>query len=186
MWRAAAFVLVSLAVLTGCSGSGGGEPQTAATAPTAPLTDQEAVPSPATTGDEAVPGTTSRMTMEAVVRAWSRALNAGDNDALARLFALPALIAQGDRIGEFTTYEEIAMFHSGLPCSGTVVEITFGTDEALAVFELGDRGDVACDAAPGQRAAARFVFRGGKIVAWQQVPVPGEEPGQTGTTPQEA
>ena len=127
--------------------------------------------------------------MEAAVRAWSRALNAGDNDAVARLFALPALISQGDRIGQFDTYAEIARFHEGLPCSGTVVSVTFNPDEAVAVFELGDRGTTSCDAEPGSRAAARFVFRGGKIVAWQQVPVPDgavpdEEPAPEETPPE--
>ena len=79
--------------------------------------------------------------MEAAVRAWSRALNAGDNDAVARLFALPAMISQGDRIGQFDTYADIARFTRAFPCSGTVVDVTFETDEAVAVFELGDRGD---------------------------------------------
>jgi len=116
--------------------------------------------------------------MEETVRAWSDALNEGDNDAVARLFALPALIAQGDAIGEFRTYEQLAAWFSGLPCSGTIVSVSFDEpDAALAVFELGDRSETSpCDAPPGSKAAARFVFRDGKLIAWQQVQVPEEPP----------
>ena len=53
--------------------------------------------------------------MEAAVRAWSRALNAGDNEAVAALFALPAIIAQGERIGQFETYADIARFTPAFP-----------------------------------------------------------------------
>jgi hypothetical protein len=46
------------------------------------------------------------------------------------------------------------------------------------VFRLGDRGKTSCDA-PGTLAAARFEIVGGKIVRWEQVPVPAkqDEPG---------
>ena len=182
MRQIAAMVVFAALLYAGCSGSGGEAQQATTSAPPSPA---ETAPAPApTTGAEPSPGTTSRMTMEAVVRAWSRALNAGDNEAVAALFALPAIIAQGDRIGQFETYEDIATFHSGLPCSGTVVGLTFGRDEVIAVFELGDRGDMSCDSEPGTRAAARFVFRGGKIVAWQQIPVPEDAPPATETTPE--
>ena len=41
----------------------------------------------------------------------------------------------------------------------------------LATFVLGQRPKHRCDA-PGQKAAALFVIRNGKIVLWKQVPVP--------------
>jgi hypothetical protein len=44
---------------------------------------------------------------------------------------------------------------------------------ALATFVLGHRPQHRCDA-PGGKAAALFVVRNGKIVLWQQVPVPAD------------
>lgn len=111
--------------------------------------------------------------MEAIVRAWSRQLNAGDNAAAARLFELPALIVQGDRVGEFRTFEELAAWHAGLPCSGAIVSLSFEGEFVIAVFELGDRPTSKCDAPPGSQAAARFLIRRGKIVLWEQVAPPG-------------
>jgi hypothetical protein len=172
VWRLAA-AACALALLGGCASS-------ETTSETTAETTAEATPQtePATTST-AEP-TTDRGTMEEIVRAWSTNLNAGDNEAVARLFALPAVIAQGDQAGEFLTYEDLASWFARLPCSGTVVSISYDEpDVALAVFELGHRSTSQCDAEPGTLAAARFVFRDGKLVAWQQVPVPDEGQGET-------
>jgi hypothetical protein len=109
--------------------------------------------------------------MAAIVRAWSNRLNAGDNDGIAKLFGLPALVAQGGLIYRLDTRDQVAMWHAGLPCSGRIVSITFAGRFATAVFRLGDRPSSKCDA-PGKLAAARFEIAGGKIVSWEQVPVP--------------
>jgi hypothetical protein len=109
--------------------------------------------------------------MEAVVRAWSARLNAGDNERLARLFALPAVMVQGPLAYRLSTYKQVAAWHAGLPCSGRVVSIAFHGRFATAVFRLGNRRASQCDA-PGSLAAARFEIVRGKIVSWQQVPVP--------------
>jgi hypothetical protein len=178
--------LVALLLVVGCQGSGGeatpaAEPATTATEPATTGVPPATTSTPPATTSPVEQATTDQATMERVVRAWSDNLNAGDNEALARLFALPALIAQVDGVGEFTSYEQIAAFFALLPCSGTVVSIAYDEpDVALAVFELGDRTTSPCDATPGTLAAARFVFRDGKLIVWQQVPVPGE---QTPTEP---
>jgi hypothetical protein len=109
--------------------------------------------------------------MAAIVRAWSNRLNTGDNDGVAKLFGLPALVAQGGLIYRLDTRDQVALWHAGLPCSGRIVSITFAGRFATAVFRLGDRPSSKCDA-PGQLAAARFEIVGGKIVSWEQVPVP--------------
>jgi hypothetical protein len=197
MLRRLAAGLGALLLITGCQGSGDGpSPATeaaGATAPageTAPPTGPAATdPAPpteaaATTGP-AAQGTTDEATMERVVRSWSAHLNAEENDALARLFALPALIAQGEGILEMRSYAAIAAWFAGLPCSGAVASITYDEpDVAVAVFELGDRPSSMCDASPGSLAAARFGFQDGKLVLWQQVPVP--EQAQSPTTELEA
>ena len=115
--------------------------------------------------------------MEAVVRAWSKRLNAGDNAGVARLFTLPALLIQGPYAYGLKTRAEIAEWHAGLPCSGRILSISFRGIQATAVFRLGDRGRTACDA-PGTLAAARFKIVNGKIAVWEQVAVPEQAGGQ--------
>jgi hypothetical protein len=109
--------------------------------------------------------------MEAVVRAWSKRLNAGDNVGVARLFALPATLIQGPYTYRLASRAEIADWHSGLPCSGRILSVSFRGNRATAVFRLGDRGSTPCDD-PGGLAAARFTIVNGKITVWQQVAVP--------------
>jgi hypothetical protein len=148
------------------------------TSDTASDTTSEVAPAD-TTEQQAPPSEPAAM--ERAVRAWSEALNAGENEVAARLFELPALVAQGPTVIEFRTYEQLAAFHEELPCSGRIVSISFDEpDVALAVFELGDRRTGPCDAPAGTRAAARFVFREGRLQAWQQVPVPEDRAATTG------
>lgn len=121
----------------------------------------------------AAPRTDPPGTIEAVVRAWSARLNAGDNEGVARLFRVPAVVIQGPYAYRLTTARQVALWHSALPCSGRIVRITVRGRFATAVFRLGDRPASKCDA-PGALAAARFEVVRGKIVSWQQVPVPKE------------
>jgi len=114
--------------------------------------------------------------MAAVVHAWSKRLNANDNDGIAKLFALPAILVQGQNEYRLTTAHQISLWHSLLPCSGTIVSIAYAGRFATAVFRLGNRGKTKCDA-PGALAAARFEIVNGKIVQWVQVPVPARSGG---------
>ena len=107
----------------------------------------------------------------AVVRAWSRALNANDNERAARLFAPGARVVQPGVDVRLTTHELAVGFNDALPCAGRIVAIRVVGDVATATFVLGHRPKHRCDG-PGQEAAARFTVRNGKIVRWQQVPVP--------------
>jgi hypothetical protein len=109
--------------------------------------------------------------MAAVVHAWSARLNANDNAGIAKLFALPAILVQGQNEYRLTTARQVSLWHSLLPCSGTIVSITYAGRFATAVFRLGNRGKTKCDA-PGALAAARFEIVDGKIASWVQVPVP--------------
>jgi hypothetical protein len=117
--------------------------------------------------------------MKAIVHAWSVRLNAGDNAGVARLFAVPSTIIQGSLAYRFKTRAQLALWHSGLPCSGRIVSIEIEGQVATAVFRLGDRRTSKCDA-PGMLAAARFRIVGGKILLWVQIPVPD---GKTETVP---
>jgi hypothetical protein len=115
--------------------------------------------------------------MRAVVREWSKHLNAGDNRGLARLFSYPAIVIQGGLVFRIPTPAGVALWHEGLPCSGRVVAIQVRGRFATAVFVLGNgRPGKRCDA-PGAKAAARFEIVSGKIRSWEQVPVPAPPPG---------
>jgi len=99
-----------------------------------------------------------------VVREWSARVNAYDNDGVARLFARPAAVAQGGTIYALRTYEEIALWHRGLPCAARIVSITVKGQDATAVFVLRNGPHRRCDA-PGGKVAAVFRITGGKIRA---------------------
>ena len=104
-----------------------------------------------------------------VVRAWSKALNAGDNQAAADLFAPGAQVIQGPVVLRLRTHADAVVWNAGLPCSGKIVALSTSGAVVTATFLLGNRPTSACDG-PGHRATAVFRIRGGKIVLWHQVP----------------
>lgn len=106
-----------------------------------------------------------------VVRAWSRALNANDNERAARLFAPNARVVQPGVDVRLRTHALAVGFNDALPCAGRIVSISVHGDRATATFVLGTRPKHRCDG-PGEKAAALFVVRQGKIVRWEQIPVP--------------
>jgi limonene-1,2-epoxide hydrolase len=110
-----------------------------------------------------------------VVRAWSAALNANDNERAARLFALNARVVQPGIDVPLTSHKLAVAFNDSLPCAGKIVAITVNGNRATATFVLAERPKHKCDA-PGVKAAALFVVRAGKIVRWQQVAVPDGKP----------
>jgi limonene-1,2-epoxide hydrolase len=110
-------------------------------------------------------------TPASVVRAWSRALNTNDNERAALLFARNARVVQPGVDVRLNTHALAVAFNAALPCAGRIVEIRVSGNRATATFVLGERPKHRCDA-PGVKAAALFVVRRGKIVLWQQVPVP--------------
>ncbi len=63
-------------------------------------------------------------------------------------------------------------FNASLPCAGKITRITVKGDRATATFVLGHRPRHTCTAARSEKAAAVFVVQAGKIVLWEQVPVP--------------
>jgi hypothetical protein len=112
---------------------------------------------------------------ETVVREWSEALNAGDNERAADLFAHGAQIVQGNDVFFLQTHDDAVDFNSALPCSGRIVDVKTSEDTATATFLLGDRRKSRCDA-PGQKAVAAFKVLHGKIVLWHQLPSPTPPP----------
>jgi limonene-1,2-epoxide hydrolase len=111
----------------------------------------------------------SKDSPESIVRAWSKALNAGDNQSAADLFAPGAQVIQGPVVIRLRTHADAVVWNAGLPCSGRIVAIATRGATVTATFLLGNRPTSACDG-PGHRATAVFRIRGGKIVLWHQVP----------------
>lgn len=103
-----------------------------------------------------------------VVRAWSHALNAGNDKAAGALFARNALAIQGAFVVRLKTAKSAVLWNSGLPCSGEIVHLRVKGNVVVATFVLGHRSGHTCDA-PGGLAAAKFTIAHGKIARWEQV-----------------
>jgi limonene-1,2-epoxide hydrolase len=110
-----------------------------------------------------------------VVRAWSHDLNANRNEAAARLFVLGALIVQPGYELRLTTHALARAWNNALPCAGAITHLQVKGARVTATFVLGERPKHRCDG-PGEKAAAVFVVRKGKIVLWRQIPVPQQAP----------
>jgi ketosteroid isomerase-like protein len=104
-----------------------------------------------------------------VVRAWSKAVNANDDHGAGVLFAHNALVIQGPVAYRFGSVKAATLWHSLLPCAGTILRVSVKGNVATATFRLGTRKGHTCDG-PGQLAAARFTVVHGKITRWEQVP----------------
>jgi hypothetical protein len=108
---------------------------------------------------------------EQVARSWSASLDRNDNEAAARLFATNARIVQNTVLA-FASRADAVRWNSQLPCGGKILSVFHeSATDVLVVFKLESRPHHACDA-PGQKAAALFRVRDGKIVLWHQTEVP--------------
>lgn len=110
-----------------------------------------------------------------VVRAWSAALNANRNAAAAKLFAPNAEVIQGALDIRLTSPELALAFNESLPCAGRIIALKVTRLSAYATFALGQRPKHHCNGS-GEKAAAFIVVRAGRIVLWQQIPVPSDKP----------
>jgi xanthine/CO dehydrogenase XdhC/CoxF family maturation factor len=104
-----------------------------------------------------------------VVREWSDAINAGDYERAASLFAKDAVVIQGSSATTLHTPEEASTWNRGLPCGGTILLLEERGSTATATFRMVDRKDRKCDAPAEAEATALFVVDGGKIILWNQI-----------------
>jgi hypothetical protein len=108
---------------------------------------------------------------EQVARSWSASLDRNDNESAGRLFADGARVVQNTEF-VFATQADAVRWNAELPCGGKILSISHeDATDVLVVFKLQSRPQHACDA-PGQKAAALFRVRDGKIVLWHQTDVP--------------
>ena len=103
-----------------------------------------------------------------VVRAWEKAVKAGDNEQAASLFASDAVVIQGNLSRTFHTHQQAVDWNARLPCAGTIVALARRGSAVTATFGLGDRKNNRCSDPPGAEATAVFVVEGGKIILWVQ------------------
>lgn len=113
-----------------------------------------------------------------VVRAWSAALNAGDDVRAASYFALNARVIQGPLVAVLRTRRSAVVFNASLPCSGRIVAATVSHHLVTATFVLGQRPGHRCDG-PGQTAFAALRIANGKITLWHQLPRPASAGGSS-------
>jgi hypothetical protein len=106
---------------------------------------------------------------EAVVRAWSEALNAGEVERAAAYFATGAQVVQGVRSFRIDDAEEALAFARSLPCGREIVHAEATGNRIEATFELTRRPGRRCDG-PGRRTGLIIRVDEGQIVLWHEVP----------------
>jgi hypothetical protein len=117
----------------------------------------------------AVAGCAASESPEQVVRAWSKALNSGDNDAAGALFATNAKFVAGDSIRILRTREQAVALNAGFGWCGPIVELAVNGGDVTAKFALVTRGEAGCEGRGGERASVFFQVEHGKIVFFDQV-----------------
>jgi hypothetical protein len=116
-------------------------------------------------------GTDSKTPAE-VVTSWAKALNAGDDEAAAGLFADGAIVLQAGEQHVLADREDAVSFNASLPCGARVVKQSGKGTEVTATFTLTRRPGHMCDDTGGT-AMSVFNVEDGKIVLMRQLP-PGE------------
>ena len=118
---------------------------------------------------EPAPAPDAAATSERVIRAWSGAMRRGDVAAASRLFAVPAVIANGGAPVSLGSRGAVLAFNEALPCGSQVVATEPHQGLTIATFRLTERPGAQCDGT-GNTARAAFEIRAGKIVRWIRVP----------------
>jgi len=103
---------------------------------------------------------------EAVIRGWSRAVNAGDYDRAGAFFAPNAVVQQVDEV-RLGGPADGARFSASLPCRADLTRVVAEQRTSLATFRLRN-GRSPCSGP----AEVRFAVREGKLTEWRQLPPP--------------
>jgi hypothetical protein len=120
-------------------------------------------------GDEPTP--------EAVIRAWSDALNASEDERAAAFFADGARVIRGVRSFSLEDTDEALRFARSLPCGGEIVSLASSGDRIEATIELTPRPGRRC-AVTGTRTGLIVRVDDGRIVLWHEVPADGAGEGR--------
>jgi hypothetical protein len=104
-----------------------------------------------------------------VVRAWSAALSAGDDERAASLFAPDAVVVQGGDALHLRTHHDALRWNTRLPCSGRIAAMRENGSAVTATFRIGQRRGHRCDVPRGAEAVVIVVVEHGKVVLWDQI-----------------
>ena len=114
-------------------------------------------------------GGSDAKTPEEVVSSWSQALNGGNDEAAADLFADGAVVIQAGQQQTLSDHEKAVAFNASLPCGAKLVEQSRNGNEVTATFTLTRRPGHMCDDTGGA-AVTVFTVEDGKITLWHQLP----------------
>jgi hypothetical protein len=118
----------------------------------------------------------------AIIRRWSKTLRAGDVEGAARLFAVPATVANGGAPQRLTTRAAIRVFNESLPCGARLLRSRHKSGYTIATFRLTERRGADCGTGVGSIAATAFVVHRGRILEWLRVPAGGDGPAPDSST----
>jgi limonene-1,2-epoxide hydrolase len=121
--------------------------------------------------------TTARSSDAQVIRRWADTLRAGDVEAAARLFAVPATVENGPPALRLTSPGDVVAFNESLPCGARLLRTRRRGRYTVATFRLTERVGGDCGTGVGDTAATAFRLRGGRIVEWRRVPTPARPAG---------
>jgi hypothetical protein len=106
-----------------------------------------------------------------VIKDWVDELRAGDVQAAADRFQIPAIVQNGTPALRLTNRSEVIGFNESLPCGARLVRAEPRGRFIVATFVLTERpGPGQCGAGVGQTARTAFVIRDGRIAEWRRVP----------------
>ena len=114
-------------------------------------------------------GGSSHRTPAQVVRAWSAALNRGDEEAASSLFGPKAVFVAGDYRNVLRTRAQALAFNRSIGWCGPIVRLARERDEIVAQFALVSRPSGHCERGGRERGSVYFRIRDGKIVFFDQI-----------------
>ena len=112
-------------------------------------------------------GGSSHRSPAQVVRAWSAAVNRGDDEAATALFGSKAVFIAGDYQAVLRTRAEVLAFHREMVWCGPIVRLRAHGDEVEAQFSLASRR--RCERGGRERGSVYFRVREAKIVFFDQI-----------------
>jgi hypothetical protein len=104
-----------------------------------------------------------------VVRAWSAALNRGDNKAAAALFGSKVRFVAGDYQKVLRTRAQALAFNRALGWCGPIVRLARHGTEVMAQFSLASRPSGHCERGGREHGSVDFFVHDGKIVFFSQI-----------------
>jgi SnoaL-like domain len=114
-------------------------------------------------------GGSSRRTPAQVVRAWSAAVNRGDNEAAAALFGSRVVFVAGDSRSVLRTRAQALALNRAIGWCGPIVRLARTDEEIVARFSLASRPNGHCERGGRDRGSVAFRVRDGKIVEFDQI-----------------